>query len=532
MRAKTGIRIAYFGAFCLVLFAGKGLCAQAAPPSQTGGATFQDSSNELSVAVGKTVLVDCVRPTTRVAIGLGEVAEATAISPNEIMVNGKAAGETSLIIWDDRGGRQFFNVTVRASTAAQDNNLEAVRRELTTELPGQALRVTSENGVLYLRGTVKDLLSSTHAVQIASTAGKVVNLLNVEVPKSQPQILLKVRFEAVDRSKAKSLGINLFDLGLGNAVGGISTGQFSPPFVGGGSSSAGGFGAGGYSATMTNQGTLFAFFPGLKSGATIQALETTGVVETLAEPNIVAMDGQQASFLAGGEFPYPMVQGSSAGTTGAVTIEFKEYGVRLNFIPTITPRGTIRLQVAPEVSSLDFTNAVQISGFNVPAITTRKVKTEVELSDGATFVIGGLIDNRESETFEKIPFIGDIPILGKFFQSKLKNRTNTELMVLVTPEIVAPIEAGAKPPEVKIPVKFLPSNSNSPMNQPDAKTAANTPAPPPEAIPVETLIQSMKPEKPLTIEGDTGGFGTASTSAGSSGGGGGGSGIPVPTTGP
>jgi pilus assembly protein CpaC len=168
----------------------------------------------------------------------------------------------------------------------------------------------------------------------------------------------------------------------------------------------------------------------------------------------------------------------------------------------------------------------------VPAITTRKVKTEVELSDGATFVIGGLIDNRESETFEKIPFIGDIPILGKFFQSKLKNRTNTELMVLVTPEIVAPIEAGAKPPEVKIPVKFLPSNSNSPMNQPDAKTAANTPAPPPEAIPVETLIQSMKPEKPLTIEGDTGGFGTASTSAGSSGGGGGGSGIPVPTTGP
>ena len=529
MRTKTGIAIAFFGAFCL-LFAGEGLCAQAAPPSQPGGATFQDSSNELSVAVGKTVLVDCVRPTTRVAIGLGEVAEATAISPNEIMVNGKAAGETSLIIWDDRGGRQFFNVTVRASTAAQDNNLEAVRRELTTELPGQTLRVTSENGVLYLRGTVKDLLSSTHAVQIASTAGKVVNLLNVEVPKSQPQILLKVRFAAIDRSKAKSLGINLFDLGLGNAVGGISTGQFSPPFVGGGASGSGGFSAGGYSATMSNQGTIFAFLPGLKSGATLQALETTGVVETLAEPNIVAMDGQQASFLAGGEYPYPMVQGSSAGSTGAVTIQFKEYGVRLNFIPTITPRGTIRLQVAPEVSSLDFSNAVQISGFNVPAITTRKMKTEVELGDGSTFVIGGLIDNRETETFEKIPFIGDIPILGKFFQSKLKNRTNTELMVLVTPEIVAPIEANTKPPEVKFPVKFLPSNSNTPMNQPDAKTAANTPAPPPDAIPVESLIQSMKPEKPLTIEGDTGGFGTASSSGGSSGGGGGA--IPVPTTGP
>ncbi len=527
MKAKAGIRIAYFGMFCLVLFAGKGMRAQAAPAAQAGGATFQDSSNELSVAVGKTVLVDCVRPTTRVAIGLGDVAQATAISPNEIMVDGKTPGETSLIIWDDRGGRQFFNVTVRASTAAQDNNLEAVRRELSTELPGQPLRVTSENGVIYLRGTVKDLLSSTHATQIASTAGKVVNLLNVEVPTSRPQILLKVRFEAVDRSKAKSLGINLFNLGLGNAVGGISTGQFSPPTVSGGGSSSGGVSAGGNSATISNDENLLAFFPGLDVGATIAALETDGVVETLAEPNIVAMDGQQASFLAGGEYPYPTVQGSAAGSS--VTIEFKEYGVRLNFIPTITPRGTIRLQVAPEVSSLDFSNAVQISGFNVPAITTRKVKTEVELGDGSTFVIGGLIDNRESETFEKIPFIGDIPILGKLFQSKIKNRTNTELMVLVTPEIVAPVEAGVKPPAVKMPVKFLPSNSNIPMNQPDAKTAANTPAPAPDAIPVESLIQSMKPEKPLVIEGDTGAFGTASSSGASSGGGGA---AAAPTTGP
>ena len=529
MRTKTGITIAYFGAFCLVLFAGTGLCAQGAPASQAGGATFQDSSNELSVAVGKTVLVDCVRPTTRVAIGLGDVAQATAISPTEIMVNGKAAGETSLIIWDDRGGRQFFNVTVRASTAAQDNNLEAVRRELTTELPGQALRVTSENGVIYLRGTVKDLLSSTHAAQIAATAGKVINLLNVEVPKSQPQILLKVRFEAVDRSKAKSLGINLFDLGLGNAVGGISTGQFSPPTVSGGSASSGGVSAGGYTATISNDQNLLIFLPGLNVGATVAALENDGVVETLAEPNIVAMDGQQASFLAGGEYPYPTVQGSSTGTS--VTIQFKEYGVRLNFIPTITPRGTIRLQVAPEVSSLDFSNAVQISGFNVPAITTRKVKTEVELGDGATFVIGGLIDNRESETFEKIPFIGDIPILGKFFQSKIKNRTNTELMVLVTPEIVAPLEAGTKPPAVKFPVKFLPPNSNGPMNHPDAKTAENTPAPAPATIPVETLIQSMRPEKPLVIEGGAGGFGAASSSSTSSSGGGGG-GMPVPITPP
>jgi pilus assembly protein CpaC len=530
VRAKAGFFITCFSAGSLVLCAGQGLRAQAAPPpSQSSGVSFQDSSNELSVAVGKTVLVDCVRPVTRVAIGLGDVAQASAITPTEIMVDGKTAGETSLIIWDDRGGRQFFNVTVRASTAALDNNMEAVRRELATELPGQPLKVTSENGVIYLRGTATDLVSSSRAVQIASTAGKVVNLLDVEVPKASPQILLKVRFASVDRSKATSLGINLFNLGQGNWIGGISTGQFSPPAIGGSSSTSGGGGSnsstsgvssGGYSAIISNEQNLFAFLPGLNAGATLAALETDGVVEVLAEPNIVASDGQEASFLAGGEFPYPVVQGTSAGGAGAVTIEFKDYGVRLNFIPTITPRGTIRLQVAPEVSALDFTNAVQISGFNVPALTTRKVKTEVELKDGATLVIGGLIDNRESQTFEKIPFLGDIPILGKFFQSKIKNRTNTELMVLVTPEIVAPLEAGEKKPEVKFPVKFLPPNSNGPMNQPDAKTAANTPAPSPDVIPVETLIQSMKPEKPLVIESGTGGFGGASTST--SGGGGGG----------
>ena len=156
----------------------------------------------------------------------------------------------------------------------------------------------------------------------------------------------------------------------------------------------------------------------------------------------------------------------------------------------------------------------------MPAITTRKMKTEVELTEGSTFVIGGLIDNRENETFEKIPFIGDVPILGKLFQSKQTTKTNTELIVLVTPEIVAPLEAGTAAPLPKYPTKFLPPNSNIPMNQPDAKTAANTPAPVPATIPVETLLQSMQPEKPLVIEGATGGFGMGSTSPSGSGGGG------------
>jgi pilus assembly protein CpaC len=184
---------------------------------------------------------------------------------------------------------------------------------------------------------------------------------------------------------------------------------------------------------------------------------------------------------------------------------FKEYGVRLNFIPTVTPRGTIRLQVAPEVSALDFTNAVSISGFEVPAITARSVKTEVELADGQSFVIGGLLDNTDSETYSKIPFLGDIPVLGKFFQSMQKTKANTELIVIVTPEIVAPIPVGVPLPMLKMQEKFLPSNSGIPMTTPDTKNAANTPAPSPKVIPVQKLIDSMKPEKQLSTEGTTGG---------------------------
>jgi pilus assembly protein CpaC len=437
--------------------------------------------------VGKTVLVDLAKPVARVAVGLGDIAVVQAVSRTEIMVMGKAPGQTSLIVWDNKGGRQFFNVTVRAGSYEASDTLDAVRRELRSELPGQTLKISAEGGNIFLRGTVSDLNSSERAVKIASIAGKVVNLLNVDVPPADPQILLKVRFMSVDRSKSKQLGINLSAIGLGNTADSFSTGQLGPSLTN-------------LSSTYTGAGA------GYSLSATIAALETRGVVETLAEPNVLAVNGKEASFLAGGEYPYPMAQ-ASAGGVATITIEFKEYGIRLNFIPTLTPRGTIRLQVAPEVSALDFTNAVEISGFEVPAITSRKMKTEVELGDGQSYVLAGLLDNEETDSFSKMPFLGDIPILGKLFQSDQKKRTNTELMVLVTPEIVAPIQAGAPVPELKYPIGFLPPNSPVPMNTPDAKTAANTPAPPPAAIPVEKLIESMKPEAPLLIEGTSGTFG-------------------------
>lgn len=504
MRAKTGIPIACFCALSVFLCAELSLKAQTSSTSSLpSAAPVQDSTNEVAVAVGKTLLIDCAQPIARVAVGLGEIAEASAVSPTEIIINGKAPGETSLIIWDRKGGRQFFNVTVRPSSAVTTDNLSAIRRELALELPGDTLKVTAENSMVFLRGTVKDLNGSARAVQIASTGGKVVNLLNVNVPQADPQILLKVRFASVDRSREKQLGINVFSSGLGNTIAGVTTGQYSPPTVTLPTPTTPA------APSISNGLNLFAFFPGLNLGATIQALETKGVVEVLAEPNVMAVNGKEASFLAGGEYPYPVAQAGSGGGAAAITIMFKEYGIRLNFIPTITPRGTIRLQVAPEVSALDFTNAVEISGFEVPAITSRKVKTEVELNDGQSFVVGGLLDNNETETFQKIPFLGDIPILGKFFQSMTRTKTNTELIVIVTPEIVSPIDAGSPLPALKYPEKFLPPNSGIAMNNPDAKTPANTPPTPPPTIPVEKLIDSMKPEAPLVIEG-SGSFGSAS----------------------
>jgi len=423
-------------------------------------------------------------------VGAGGFAEAQAVSPTQILLNGKAPGETSLIIWDQTGGRQFFNVTVRQSSFASNDTLEGLRRELRAELPGQNVRISQDNGIIFLRGTVSNLNSAERAEKITSTAGKVVNLLNVNVPAPEPQVLLKVKFASVDRNRLKQLGISFASNGLGNTIGAISTGQFGGINVG----TSGGF--------LVSGNNIFGIYPGIGLGASIQALETRGLAEVLAEPNVLAKNGHQASFLAGGEYPYPVAQtGATGGAAAPITIQYKQYGVLLAFIPTITNRGTIRLQVAPEVSALDYGNAVDIGGAVVPALTIRRVKTEVELAEGQTFIIGGLLDNRETENLQKIPFIGDIPVLGKFFQSMQRTRTNTELIVTVTPELVNPIEAGAPVPELKFPTGFLPPNSGIAMHTPDQKPAGSAPAPPPATIPYEKLIESMKPEQPLVVEG-------------------------------
>jgi pilus assembly protein CpaC len=339
-----------------------------------------------------------------------------------------------------------------------------------------------------------------------------VNLLYVNVPAPEAQILLKVKFASVDRSLTQQVGFNLFSLGATNTIGSTTTGQFGslpgtnlsnvPASVQNVPGSPT-HGLVTQSYNITNALNLFLFRPDLNLGAVIEALQTRNLVEVLAEPNVLATNGKQASFLAGGQFPYPVVQGAQAGGTNAITIQFQQFGVRLNFIPTITPRGTIRLQVAPEVSSLDYANGVTISGFTVPGISVRNVNTEVELSEGQSFALAGLLDNRETETFNKIPWIGDIPILGKFFQSRSKMKNNTELMVIVTPEIVRPVPAGKQIPLPNFPEPFLAPNTNSPMASPgQSVTGTVSVTPPIPTIPFETLIKSYQ-EKPLAVTSTT-----------------------------
>jgi pilus assembly protein CpaC len=446
-----------------------------------------NDTETLSVLVGKSLLLESRIDIERISTGYGDIAEASAVGPREVLLNGKAPGLTSLIIWQHGGGKMFYDVTVRPNSSGALSRVDAVRGEVARELPGQDVELSFENDTVFLRGRVKDLVSADRAVSIASTLGKTVNLLYVDVPPPEAQILLKVRFATIDRSASLQLGLNLVSTGAGNTIGGISTQQFSGTQI---VSTPGATGASAAAATLSDALNLFLFRPDLNLMATIQALQQKSVLEILAEPNLLAMNGKPASFLAGGEFPFPTFQAGASGI-GSVTISFREFGVRLNFTPTITPRGTIRLLVSPEVSALDFTSGLVVQGFTVPALTVRKMNTEIELASGQSFALGGLIDNSFTETISKIPFISELPVPGKLFQSKSRTKQNTELLVIVTPTLVTPVASGEPLPEMKYP---------QPVKWPTVLPAdANVPAeaqPIHETIPVETLIKSLRPVNP------------------------------------
>jgi pilus assembly protein CpaC len=412
-------------------------------------AAAQSEGQALHVFVGKSVVINLQTPVSRILSSNPAVIDTLATSPKQVVVEGKAPGVSSLIIWDSGGHSQILDVTV-------DVNISHLRTAIEQTYPGQPVNIQSDGAHLILTGTVSDLKISDDIGKMASAySGGVVNSLSV-APVHEKQILLQVKFAEVDRTKLQQFAINILSTGAANTPGTITTQQFSAPTQNGQlTSGIGGKNAGFTSSfQLSNLLNIFLFRPDLNLGATIQDLESRNVLQILAEPNLLALNGQKANFLAGGEFPFPVVQGGT--NVGAVTIQFRPFGVKLDFTAFVGQDHVIRMHIAPEVSTLDFTQAIVISGFTVPAISTRRTETEIELKDGQSFGIAGLMDNRATVQLSKIPGIGDIPILGNLFRSRSINRSDSELMVMVTPRIVDPVQMNASPPvPPSNPIKFL-----------------------------------------------------------------------------
>ena len=397
-------------------------------------------SNPLRVMVGKSLLINTTERLKRISVTDPGIAFAQVITPTQILVHGKSPGEVSLLIWDELERSRSFDLRV-------DVDVSACTEEEHRVFPDEQISVTPSRAAIVLSGHVSTEDVSKRAGELASAySPKVVNVLTFG-PVGAQEVLLQVKFAEVDRTALTQMGINFISTGAANTIGTVGTGQyggFGPQTITPGGSQATGTTSTQTASTINNVLNLFVFRPDINFGAVIEALETKNLLQILAEPNLIAMNGKEASFLAGGQFPFPIVQPGNGFT--AVTISFKEFGVRLQFTPVITPNGNIHLKVAPEVSTLDFANALTISGFTVPALSTRRAETEFELQDGQSFVIAGLMDNRVTDIYNKIPGLGDIPILGNFFRSKSLQKSNSELMVLCTVHRVSPSTEPVKGP--------------------------------------------------------------------------------------
>jgi pilus assembly protein CpaC len=443
------------------------------------------ADRDLVLTVGKSLSIDSPLAIKRAAAANESVVEFVVIGPRELLVNGKAPGETSIVVWLEDGSRVMYDLTVRPSLS----RLTAVRRQIAREFGSSNIEVAIDNETAFVRGTVKDVVSADRVISIVSTLGKVVNLLRVSIPPMEPQILLMVRFASVDRSAGLNLGVSLAS-GAFNQSTAIGTGSVVSQ-------------DGAKTFSLSQAVNILLFRKDINLLAAIQALETKNLLEMLAEPNLLVINGTEAHFVAGGEFPYPMVQPGASGNS--VTIAFKEYGIRLGFLPVVTPRGTIRLQVSPEVSSLDYTNSVTIGGTTIPGTSTRRVQTEVELESGQSFVIAGLLDKQTTDSLSKIPGIGSLPVLGKLFQSKAVARSHSELLVMITPEIVRPIPVGQPLPDIDN-RELRPSvDSNSSVRQPGMDKTGPMPVhPPSESLPVETLTAPPKKTPPAPASPNSG----------------------------
>lgn len=406
----------------------------ASPASQTE----PQGSAPLRVMVGKSLLINTPNARLkRVSVTDPAVAEVQVVTPNQILVHGRGAGEVSLLIWDELERSQSFDLRV-------DVDVSACAEEEKRIFPDEQISVTPSRSAIVLSGHVSTEDVFKRAGDIALAYSKnVVNVLTFG-PVGAQEVLLEVKFAEVDRAAVEQLGVNFFTPGTGNTSGTLSTQQFGGFQVSTTSASTTTAGGTTTTATTSTQPTigisdalnLFLFRSDINFGAIVKALEQKNLLQILAEPNLIAVNGKEAKFLAGGQFPFPVVQPGQGFSS--VTIQFKNFGVQLAFTPVIMPNGNIHLKVAPEVSTLDFTNGLTISGFSIPALSTRSAETEFELQDGQSFVIAGLMDDRVTSLSSKFPGLGDLPIIGNLFKSKNLQKSKTELMVLCTVRRISP----------------------------------------------------------------------------------------------
>ncbi|HEX8188048.1 MAG TPA: type II and III secretion system protein family protein [Pyrinomonadaceae bacterium] len=408
-----------------VLSVGAAARAQGQPQQNFVPASFERAAAEpvqINVLVGQSRVINFDRPIGRFSVSNPEVAEAILVSPDQAVVNGKAFGQVNFIAWEKEGGRfVVFDVYVRSNLSLIDSQIKAL-------FPDDDVRLSQANGSVVLSGKVKKATTVSQAEAVVKAAGfNVVNMLSSPTT-SAAQVQLQVQVAEVSRTRLRELGAT-FAYESSPGVGGVV-----------------GTGGGPWTMGKVEHGSIFGttvgsalnlFVMGGNTFNFLKALKTQGALRALAEPNLIAMDGQEASFLAGGEYPVPIVQ--NTGDRAMVTILFKEYGVRLNFKPTIIDEDHIRLELAPEVSTIDYNNGVKFDGFLIPALRTRRAKTGVELRDGQSFALAGLLDNNETRSLSKIPVIGDIPILGTLFTSKSFQKQETELMFIVTATLVKPV---------------------------------------------------------------------------------------------
>lgn len=401
-------------------------------------------SNSVRLMVGRSAILNVGSSITRVSLTSADVADAMVTAPGQLLVNGKLPGTISMFVWDKAGALKRYEVVVQ-------RDLTHLADQMRQLFPNDSISVQSNGKNVVLSGQVssKDLVDKAVSVAAGYVDKKddVVTLLKVQNNTPATQVLLRVRFAEVSRSAMTDLGAALFTgvNGYKDNVGRVTTQQYAAPFFDNEGNTP--------KLKFTDYLNFFLFNQEHDLGMVIKALQQRGLFQSLAEPNLVAESGKEASFLAGGEFPIPVAQGSGANL--AINVVFKEFGIRLNFTPEVNG-DRIHLKVKPEVSSLDFGNAVQLQGFRIPALSTRRTETELELRNGQTFAISGLMNNTVATTMSKVPGIGDIPILGYLFRSKAAQKDQTELVVMITPEILGSNSRGVTPNLPRGTEPFLP----------------------------------------------------------------------------